>query len=298
VRVVDAQLHEPAVTLPWADADDALRSEVMLELQLALMDSVGVDHAVLFPVRAEWGAFAAARVPDRFASVPMITAGGGFGGIPAEASDIEARVEAAHHTAGVVAMRIVRTTPTPDGEQVLVDPGTFDRAVAACARETLPIFMSTAGDLDTPGVLARRHPELRVVVDHVGLAQPPSYVAESPPFRSLPALLALASLPNVFVKWSAAPTLSAERFPFADLWPHLRAVVDAFGAERVMWGSDISRVAGRLGFARRIPRGDTQYAGRHTYAEALLYLRETPELSAHEKEWILGGTARSVLGWP
>jgi L-fuconolactonase len=64
-----------------------------------------------------------------------------------------------------------------------------------------------------------------------------------------------------------------------------------------MWGSDISRFDGRIGFWRHpvTPVGD--YPVKHTYAEALHYLRDTDELSVQEKRWILGGTVQHLLGW-
>jgi L-fuconolactonase len=61
----------------------------------------------------------------------------------------------------------------------------------------------------------------------------------------------------------------------------LLRVVEAFGKERVMWGSDT-----------------TQTVGHHSWAESLYYIRDTPELSDDEKRWILGGSLRKVLDWP
>ncbi|HET9154877.1 MAG TPA: amidohydrolase family protein, partial [Solirubrobacterales bacterium] len=79
------------------------------------------------------------------------------------------------------------------------------------------------------------------------------------------------------VKCSGAAALSAEPYPFADLWPHLHALLEAFGLERVMWGSDATRTA-----------------PLHTYRDALNHFTETAELTAAEKEQLLGGTARKL----
>jgi len=97
---------------------------------------------------------------------------------------------------------------------------------------------------------------------------------------------------------TSAASLSEQRFPFKDLWPHLRRMVSSFGPQRLMWGSDISRFIGRVGFSIRMPGTEGDYVPSHSYAEALLYLRETDELSAEEKRWLLGGTVRQLLGWP
>jgi L-fuconolactonase len=297
--VVDAQLHEPAVTLEWEDADEATRRLVLIELQLGYMRAVGVERAVLFPIDLRWAQEAYALFPERFGIVPMIVPGGSAerGMIDAllpEAADLVAEQAA---SPAIVGMRVLPTAPTLDGGHRTVPLDVLAPAIAACEREGLPLFVYSL-DHAVTGQIAADYPELTVIADHLGLAQPPTAAREEPPFRSLPGLLALARFPNVAVKVSAVPTLSTEPYPFADLWPHLHRVIDAFGPDRLMWGSDISRVYGRGGFWWRVPGGEGEYAGRHTYAESLFYLRETTELSAATKEKILGETALSLLRWP
>ena len=55
--------------------------------------------------------------------------------------------------------------------------------------------------------------------------------------------LRLAAYPNVAVKATGLPSLSREPYPFRDVWGPLLRVVEAFGCERVMWGTDFTRVA-------------------------------------------------------
>jgi len=92
----------------------------------------------------------------------------------------------------------------------------------------------------------------------------------------------MARHPNLALKWCHAPSqLSGEGYPFADVLPHLRAAIDAFSVQRIMWASD-----------------HTQSKTHHSWAEALYYLRDSTALSAEEKEWILGRSARTILNWP
>ena len=94
-------------------------------------------------------------------------------------------------------------------------------------------------------------------------------------------LVACSKYPNVAVKWGHAPRLSREPFPYRDLIAQLGRVVDAFGVKRLMWASDY-----------------TVTGDHHTCAESLFCLRCADQLSESDKEWILGKTAREVLGWP
>jgi predicted TIM-barrel fold metal-dependent hydrolase len=85
---------------------------------------------------------------------------------------------------------------------------------------------------------------------------------------------------NVYVKVSSAPNFSAEPYPFRDISPYIRRLYDAFGPQRLMWGSDITRLAS-------------------TYSECLNQLRDGLDfLSAEDSEWITGRATADVLNWP
>lgn len=86
----------------------------------------------------------------------------------------------------------------------------------------MPVCVFAPAILRELGGLAAALPDLQLVVDHLGLPQPPLVPPDRPePFGRLPELLSLARRPNVAVKLTGAPTLSRQRYPFADLWPHL-----------------------------------------------------------------------------
>ena len=88
-------------------------------------------------------------------------------------------------------------------------------------------------DLDQMHELARAYPRVPIVVDHMArldLASDRTSAAAD--------LCSLASSPNVYVKWSALAFISDDVWPYRSLWPILLDVLDAFGAMRLMWGSD------------------------------------------------------------
>ncbi|MBD8057833.1 amidohydrolase family protein [Cellulomonas sp. JH27-2] len=91
-----------------------------------------------------------------------------------------------------------------------------------------------AGQLPAVVGLARRHPDLIVVLDHLG--KPDVHGGPEAFARWRTDLAALAELPNVVVKLSGLPAQAgAQRI---DLAPWLRAAVDLFGPQRAMLGSD------------------------------------------------------------
>jgi predicted TIM-barrel fold metal-dependent hydrolase len=93
--------------------------------------------------------------------------------------------------------------------------------------------------------------------------------------------LRYADYDNALIKWSWAPTVSEREFPYEDVQKYLRRYADVYGAERIMWASDVSQV----GF-------------HHTWNDALLHVVLSEALSSREKTLMLGETAISVLGLP
>ena len=131
----------------------------------------------------------------------------------------------------------------------------------------------------------------------MGIAQPPLNPRPAQPWQGLADLLPLRALPNVYVKLCGAPVLSDQGFPFADVWPHVRQILDAFGIGRVMWASDVGRFQGRIGWNNEFEVAHRPYPGKHNYAEALRFVLDTDKLSSSEKEALLGGTVRRFTGW-
>lgn len=92
--------------------------------------------------------------------------------------------------------------------------------------------------------LTKRHPRLRIVIDH--LSKPPIGLPEREPWRGL--IEQAAESPNVFAKVSGLYSATAD----AGSWtpqavrPHLSHALEVFGSERLMFGGDwpISVLAG------------------------------------------------------
>lgn len=88
-----------------------------------------------------------------------------------------------------------------------------------------------------------RYPELRLLVSHLGL---PPAVEQAPPMAAarqvLEVVLALAEFPGVHVKLSGfyALTEPGYNYPHQAAWPYVEALLAAFGADRLLWGSDFS----------------------------------------------------------
>lgn len=277
--IIDTQVHAASLTKPWTFSEES-GLQAATEALLSAMDAVGVDHAIIAPRHdAAMSEYAAARHPGRLSRVIMLDA---------DAADIDEQVARAKAMPGVVALRQVVSDYIGTRGAEDLKAGKFDALFAAAQRRGIAIFLLAPGHPADLADTARAYPDLTLIVDHFGLRQYPPLSMDPDPWEKLPGLLALARFPNVAVKFCGAQLLSSQPYPHADVWPILRRVINAFGADRLMWASDFTRL-------RMTPPG-TPWRG--TYADALRFVSHTDQLSEHERHAILGGTAQRILGWP
>ena len=103
--------------------------------------------------------------------------------------------------------------------------------------------------------------------------------------RDLGRVLELAEFPNVSVKWANIERVAGTPYPYRDVIGCLKTLVDAFGANRVMWASDATETAR----ADRSPYPSS-------WSQALHHVSDCELSNLDEKAWIIGRTARSILG--
>jgi L-fuconolactonase len=273
--IIDVQVHayernHPG--RPWVGELHGPQSATGDEM-VAAMQAVGVDAAIvvssfnLYRYDPSYALEVYAAYPERFRVVTPVDAAN-----PA-VDDVVANWAG---TKGAIGIRIILRDGLPNDP---ADPG-LNRAFAAAARHSLPVNFLCWGRLDDGAALVAKNPNTVVVIDHLGLLQPSAPPPPAEPWADLPKLLALAAYPNVRVKISGACTLSREPFPYNDIWDPVMRIIDAFGLERCMWGTDWTRTTGVL-----------------TYEQAVAPFRNTTRLSESDKAKLMGGTLEQVYRW-
>ncbi|MGH3690277.1 MAG: amidohydrolase family protein [Microbacterium sp.] len=238
MRVLDSHLHlwDPEVlTYTWLEGPMAYRF-ADLELELARVPQAQPETSVF--VQAE-------TVEDDFLDEVQWVAGLapalGIVGIVAgirldRGTDTVAHLEGLMGEPLVVGVRH-NLQGEPDGLAVSAAFVTGAREVAArdltfdaCVRaDQLPEIARFAGAI----------PELRIVLDHLG--KPAVGTAEAPLAPSAEWARDLAELarhPHTFCKLSGLPGEAGGDWSAEQVEPFLDVAADAFGVERLMWGSD------------------------------------------------------------
>ncbi len=275
MATIDAQVHAYERDHPARPWIAVLRGppHVTGDEMVAAMDAVGVDGALLVSPFTMYGYDASyalevrAAHPGRFGLIKPVD--------PNDPGVVETIADWARAD-GTVGIRIMmRGGVSADP----ADPG-INRVLTAAAQHSLPVNLMCTGRLAQAGLLAGRHPDTQLVIDHLGLQQPHEPPAPADPFAELPKLLALAVHANIAVKITGACTLSHEAFPYKDLWDPLCRIFDAFGFDRCMWGTDWTRAVALL-----------------TYKQGVDAFRVTDRLSDTDRAALMGGSLERIYKW-
>ena len=267
--IVDAQIHLWNAGKP-TNANHRQVSAYTKDDALKEMKAAGVDAALIHPPASwdpnsnELAVEAARQHPDRFAIL---------GNFPLDKPESRALVDTWKQRPGMLGLRFTFLQPH---QRTWPTDGTIDWLWPAAERAGLPIGLAAANFLPVVGQVAERHPGLKLLVDHMGRS---SGTQDEAAFATLPELLALAKYPNVAVKASGAPSYSSASYPYRNIHPYLRQIYDAFGPERMFWGTDITRM----------PCSWRQCV--------TMFTEELPWLTEHDKELIMGRALCAWIGW-
>jgi predicted TIM-barrel fold metal-dependent hydrolase len=237
------------------------------------MDEVGVDGGLLVSVYTmyKWDASYAVSVhkqfPNRFALIK-----------PVDSNDpkVGETIEEWAKMDGTVAVRIMFT---PEVSTDPAHPG-INKVLATAGKCDLPVNLMARGRLEQVAELAKRNPNTTLVIDHLGLEQPMKPPAPKEPWAELPKLLALSTHKNIVVKISGACTLSHEPFPYKDIRQPVGRILDTFGLDRCMWGTDWTRAVNLL-----------------TFKQGVDAFRAKDWLSDSDRATLMGGSLSKIYGW-
>jgi predicted TIM-barrel fold metal-dependent hydrolase len=229
VRIVDAHIHIWAKGTPRSAHRQAPYSA---EQALADMDAAGVEAAVIQP--PAWDADAnaiavdaARRYPERFAVL---------GNFPLDAPRGAQTLARWKSEPGMLGLRYIFNEPQ-HARWLAGDE--LEWLWRGAEEHDIPIALAAAAYLPQVGELAKRHPRLRLLIDHLGV---PLGATGEAAFRQLPDLLALARCANVAVKATGVPAYAQDPYPYRSIHGPLRKIYEAFGPRRFFWGTDITKM--------------------------------------------------------
>ena len=263
--IVDTHLHvwsSDYETYPM-HGGKTVAEDGSVELLNAKMDEAGVDKAVIVqPIHYlfdnRYVRDTLKRFPGKFAAIGLANQ------FETDAVD---RLRALVTESGFSGLRIHLSRPDHPSAWA----GRDQDSIWEKAAELEASFISHGPSMMYPYIepIIARHPQVPIALDHNGGAPR----IEDPPYSGMQPVLDFAKYPNVYVK--LIPHKEREPYPYRDSHDAFKRIYDAFGPQRLMWGTNFPGVE------------------RETkYKPALEMFQEHIDwLSADDKRWILGETA-------
>jgi L-fuconolactonase len=266
--IIDPHVHvwKHDARYPWAkETKSPPEKDATPEMLLALMRANGVRRTVIIQViHYRWDNSYAADVlrqyPQYFRGVARVNPEN-----PAAPDDLSRLVEEQ-------GFQGVRVSPAQDATGDWIRGALMPPLWKRCQdlKASMNILTGTSR-LPDVAVLVEKFPDLTVVIDHM---------ADCPADRpdELKKLVALARYPQVFVKVSHTWSVSKLPYPYPDAQQQVKRLYDAFGPQRLMWGTDWPLVEAHCG-----------------YAKALAMVRDEMKfLNDEDKSWMLSRTVERV----
>lgn len=272
--IIDSQVHIWAVETPdrpWLSRTSHLPSPFGYEDLRAEMAKAGVDAAILVPPGWEGGINdlaleGAARYPGQFTVMGRVDL----------ADKSNARLLPGWTSRP--GMTGIRLAFQKERESGWLHDGTADWFWAEAEKYDIPLMLFAPGENAAFAEIARGHPNLRIIVDHMNLNREKDEDAVA----VIESLLPMAEFPNVAVKVSSIPLYSTEPYPYRNLHPVLERVIRAFGPERAFWGTDLTRI----------------WALIESYRQCVsVFTEELDFLSGDDLEWVMGKGIARFLRW-
>jgi len=273
--IVDSQVHLWKAESPdwqWVPGMKPQMPEPFtIEKLVPLMDDAGVDRVVVVPPswpgdRNDYGLEAAKRHPNRFHVM---------GRIPLKDPKSAELLPKWKQQPGMLGVRVTFLGPAA----AWITDNTADWFWPAAEKAGVPVMFLSAGRTAEFAKVAERHPQLTLIVDHMGVVG--DVVKAGKLGDAIDQTASLAKYPNVSVKLSAAPNNSTEGYPFRDFQPHIKMLFEAYGPQRCYWGTDMTNGFDKATYRQRITH----------------FTEELPFLSEQDKDWIMGRSILERLKW-
>ncbi|MDB5482626.1 MAG: amidohydrolase 2 [Caulobacteraceae bacterium] len=263
--IVDAQIHL------W-DGGQApphhRQKPYSAEEAVADMDAAGVDGAINHPPGWDqdsnrYAIESARRYPDRFATL---------GWMKLNRPDAPDLVRRWRSQPGMIGFRFLCVA---EDERSWPTDGTMDWFLPLAEELGLPV--AVAGPILVPHIerWAAQYPNLKLTLDHFGL------VGLTPTGGLIQAddLLSWSRFPNLSVKLTGGPDYASDDYPFRSMHDTIHRLYDAYGPERLFWGTDITRL-------------------KCTWRQAItMFTEELPWLSERDKVLIMGEAFSRWFNW-
>jgi predicted TIM-barrel fold metal-dependent hydrolase len=282
--IADSQVHiwkEETPDRPWiAGARERMRlnghrsEPFTYEECLENMDAAGVDRVAIVPPswegdRIDYGTEAAEKYPDRFCVMARIPQN--------KPEEAKAMMRDWKSIPGIKGVRL--TFHRPQDRNWMID-GTCDWFWPFAEEHNIPAMVHAPIWKAELGAIAKRHPGLKIIIDHMGIL---ARSVDNAIGYWVDETADLHVYPNIYVKVSAVPAYSTHAYPYENINGYVRSLIKKMGANRCFWGTDLTRIMETNGL---------------TYRQMIDHFMLHMDLTEAELAQVMGRGLCDCIGWP
>ena len=239
-------------------------TEILEDMQFA-----GVDAAIIQPPawdpNANLIAIEAARqYPKKF---------GILGNFPLDSNHSDLTLKNWKQQSGMLGLRYILNEPQ---HRTWMMGNELDWLWSGAQENAIPIAIAASSHLEVFATIASRYPQLKLIIDHLGV---PLDATGEAAFQKMEILQCLATFSNIAIKATAVPAYANDPYPYLSIEKYVQQIYTYFGPERFFWGSDITKL-------------------RCTWRESIdLFVNEYKWISPQEIELVMGKGLIQWLDW-
>jgi predicted TIM-barrel fold metal-dependent hydrolase len=237
------------------------------------MDKAGVDRVAIVPPswegdRVDYGLEASEKYPDRFCVMARV--------VQNDKAEGSAMMKDYKTMPGIKGLRL--TFHRPIDRNWMID-GTCDWLWPLAEELQMPLMIHAPIWKAEIGQIAKRHPGLKIIVDHMGIL---ARSVDDAIDYWIQETADLNIYPNVYVKVSAVPGYSTQPYPYSNITPFVKKCVERMGPERCFWGTDMTRIT---------------HAKHITYKQCVEQFTKHMGFTDAELDKIMGKGLCDAIGW-
>lgn len=271
MRIVDTHLHlvhMDRFTYPWLSGAGALNRAWPAEAYAAEAQKLGIEAALHMEVDVA-EADMEAETAYALEVHPLVV--GAIAACRPESPDFPAHLDRLAALKDVKGFRrILHTSPDALSQGQL-----FRANLRRLADKHLPFDLCVLSkQLPVGRALVESCPDVQFVLDHCGVPDVAAKALE--PWRR--DIKALAALPNVSAKISGIVAYAGADWTTADLRPFVEHIIECFGWDRVVWGSDYPVLTLTADLGRWVAATNEIVAGASPDEQAKLFHRNAERI--------------------
>jgi len=254
-------MEHRTITIVDSHVHTGLTKYVPVEILVAQMEASGIDKAILVQYGGQFDNTYEQKVCQRFPGkfAP-------WGMVDTSRPDAAVRFTKSVEAHGMVGYRVPATARAADD-----NPWAFWERI-----QELGVVVTLSGHRDQFAAketadLIERHPGIKFRIEHLGQPR----FDEDDPYPQFQKVLQLSKFSNAYIAYSGLYGAGRHGYPYDDLVLLLKMIYDAFGPQRILWGSDFPPVC----------MHETVKMNLELFKAGFGFLTEA------DKAWILGKTA-------